>query len=164
MVRPTLVLLMFALAGCAVVKPVSDAARVDDIDARGASLFDCEKPYAFTRGCSSWNGGAYRVVIEDHDINLAFSADGRVVLIADAHSDRHAIFSMPFTFNLSSLSKAVNRSYVLVREVLDNSGIAVHRVRAIKISRDIVWGYVLELEADGYAALAAYSRQPQGAS
>lgn len=163
MARQILMPLLFAIAGCAAVKPVPDAAKADDIIASGF-LFDCEKPYAFTRSCSRWNGGAYRVVIEDFDIKLAFSEDGRVVLIADAHSDRHAIFTNPFTFNLSSLSKAVNRSYFLVRKVLDSSGVAVHRVRAIKISRDVVWGYVLELEADGYGALSVYARESASAS
>lgn len=153
-----LVALSSVLAGCAVVKAVPDAADADDIHGYGL-VFDCEKPYAFTRGCSQWNGGGYRIVIEDFDIDLAFSADGRVVLITDAHSDRHAIFTNPFAFNLSGLSKAVNRSYGLVREVLDNAGIPVLRVRALKGHRDIVMGYVLELGADGYPPLSAYSQQ-----
>jgi hypothetical protein len=157
MPRTILICILTVLAGCVDVKPVADAAVADDmVEWLPPRTFNCTKPYQLTHYCDWASGGTYRAVIDHFDIDLAFSDDGRVVLITDAHQDWHDVFRNPFIFNSPTTSGAVNRSYQLVRRVLDHAGIPVERVRAMKMYGNII-GYVLELREDGFPPLAAYS-------
>ena len=143
------------LAGCATIHTVPQASHEDSVS---WLTLACNKPYVLAQDCSWFSVATRAIVLNGMDVKVAASADGRIILVMDAHPFRDTMLGNPFTFNSKRLSDASNNSYYEVRKVLDDNAVEVIKVRAVKTLGDI-YGYLLELAADGYSFLIPFTKQ-----
>jgi hypothetical protein len=133
-------LALATLAGCASTPPVEET---DGVDSMWASK--CED-YDFTRDCSYMWGADRDVTISGLEMRVAGSTSGNFIMIMHPTRDPMAIFSR------KSRSVHVNNSYRAVEELLKQKELSV--LRTVLIGKtDIIKGYVIEVDGDGYAVL-----------
>ncbi|HEY2773835.1 MAG TPA: hypothetical protein VGK20_07260 [Candidatus Binatia bacterium] len=140
------------MAGCSGRRPTEPAAV--NRDAMAVGSFNCKTPYFFTRDCSMYTGASKTIKIDDTAVEIAGSGDGKVVLVMDAKL-AGAIPSSAVSLSLlkppaSETYKDTSLARILRR--LSRGGIAASRIRPV--TRDgQVYGFVLEMNGDGYAEL-----------
>lgn len=117
----------------------------------------CNKPYDLTQDCNNWAGASRKIVINDFDIKVAGSEDGKVVLVMDAHLFKNSLKS-PFSLYSKSHTEASNNSFKSVSELFEQKGIKILRVLPLR-SFENIDGYVMELNEDGYTILKEYSKK-----
>ena len=156
--------LVAVLAGCAVVKPVPESADQKQIYALAMS---CESHFPLTQDCSNLTGPEQLIVIDEVRVKVAGSAAGDIVLVESGNkAGEFAVDTVTGFFNPLFLvapqnmvaSQGANGAYSAVTEVLDQNGISITRVHAVRggVGLD-VYGYVLELGGDGYSVLKNYA-------
>ena len=150
----TCILVSSLAAGCATVNTVGSSGTEKSIN---TLLMTANRPYPFEQDCGM--SGAQRVInIDGTDVRVAGSADGRTVLVMDAHPIFNAFMQPPLMLNNPVHSEAVNDGCLAVQKVMDKNEIEVLLTRPVK-SLGNIDGYVLELDGDGYSLLKSYSKE-----
>lgn len=149
------VISLISLVGCtSSTQIVSDAEGNDKINTMRLS---CNGPYEITQDFIGWRGVLTRVlVIDDFEVKVGASEDGKVVIVMDAHQLKNE-YNDPFTWNSKTHSLASNESYQAVRKVLDKNNVEVIKVRSLESFGNID-GYAIELASDGYSVLKPYTK------
>lgn len=102
----------------------------------------CKKPYKLDQDCSSWSGAKRTIKINEKEIKVAGSTDGKIILIMDKQF-------VPDDARLSSC-------FQLVKEKLLSNGIGIIKVTKLVTGKKD-YGYILELNGDGYSILKNYT-------
>jgi hypothetical protein len=107
-------------------------------DQKSAFSLSCKKPYKLDQDCSIWTGAKRTIRINEKEINVAGSADGKIVLIMDN--------------KLVTDNAKLSLCCRLVKEKLLANGIGI-----IKITKFIMgkkdYAYIFDLDNDGYSFL-----------
>lgn len=142
--------------GCVSTPLVEDAAGEEDVSTVSVT---CEKPYKLTQDCSSWSGAKMVVAVDDHELRVAASADGDVILVMDAHlwANSFALRDF-FLMNSPTHSRASNSNFEVLKEFLEGKGVKIERVRPMTSFGNID-GYFLELDRNGYNFLRALNEE-----
>jgi len=112
-------------------------------------------PYLLEQDCSIWSGATRKIKINDYDVKVGASEDGKIILVMDAEFLRMTATEF-YTLNNPTHSVAVNNSFVIVKKVLNKNNVKINRVRALK-SLGNIDGYVMELDKDGYSLLKKFT-------
>ena len=147
-----LTVMALTLAGCAATPTVPDTSDAESINTISMT---CQSPYELAQDCSGWSGATRTVMIDGFEVKVAGSADGKVILVMDAHLMANT-FSDIGLLNSPTNSKASNDSFYAVRSLMTAAGIQIQRVRPLR-SFGNVNGYILELTSDGYTVLKHHS-------
>lgn len=102
----------------------------------------CNKPYKLGQDCTIWSGAKRTIWIEEQEMKIAGSDDGKIVLVMhDRLVDEASVLAC---FNL-------------VRdELLEKAGIHIMNVVKV-VNKGKIKGFVLELDGDGYSFLRNYT-------
>jgi len=140
----TVLLLSTALVGC-VSTPTVVSYKGAPVNAVNAISMSCSDPYALTQDCSIWTGATLRVNLNDKDVKIAGTADGRIILVM---TDR----LMPTQYEAEQSADAVQAVAAGVNaKLLKLEGLAA----GVNVT-----GYVLHFDRDVYVALKNKSTLP----
>ena len=156
--------LVAMLAGCTVVKPVPESADQKQLKALAIT---CESPFPLTQDCSNSSGAEKLIVIDEVRVEIAGSAAGDILLVESGNKvgefvldGVNALFNPFFLVAPQDIaaSQGANDAYSAVTGVLDQSGISITRTHAVRGLFGLdVYGYVVELDGDGYSVLKNYA-------
>ncbi len=98
----------------------------------------CKKPYKLDQDCSIWTGAKRTIKINEKEIKVAGSADGKIILVMDN--------------KIIPNNESVSCCFQLVKEKLAVNGVEIIKVTKLVFDkRD--YGYILNLNNDGYSFL-----------
>lgn len=144
------------LVSCASGPPppvVPEAVGVEPISGLRMS---CSHPVELTRDCSGFSGASLLVTLDGEPIRVAGSADGRHVLVQVEGLLDTARGGPGY------VSERSNRAFAVVKAALERQGIGLVSATPV-ISHGALFGYLLELDSDGYGWLAAQAAASQPA-
>jgi len=108
---------------------------------------DCTSPYLLTRGCNDSELAVMNVDLHGLEFNAAFSDDGAAILVM------HEMVS-------GGTTVLANMIFEGVRTELAAQEVSIQTVTAIQTryyeGADVVVGYLLKVNGDGYAVLKPY--------
>ena len=136
-----------AVIACTTPEPPLRIAIADGEEPVSAAALTCSKPVALTRDCSNWSGATRRLQIGGGPIAIAASDDGTRLLVMEPE----ARVTMKSRYEVTRINNAAAQRTI---DALARSHVAVRHARPL-ISLASVFGYLLELDGDGYDALVA---------
>lgn len=156
MKKSVLATCIVVLSGCVNV-PVSKEAN-GQTPTKFSSL-SCSSPFAFKQDCSESDAlfGTRIIKIEKAEVAITATEDGKNLLMLDAHYIKHQLEKPPFVFNSFVVSNASNAGYASIKSTLENQGVHIVKASPIVMFNSDIYGYVIELDADGYSYLKKYT-------
>lgn len=147
---------IIVLSGCVNV-PVSTEAN-GQAPTKFSSL-SCSSPFAFKQDCSESEAlfGTRIIKIEKAEVVVTATADGKNLLMLDAHYVKHQLATPPFVFNSFVVSNASNAGYASIKTTLEAQGVHIVKASPIVMFNSDIYGYVIELDAEGYSYLKKYT-------
>ncbi len=144
------------ISGCVSSPIVKDAKDEEMI----SSLFaTCNDPYELSEDCSIFSGATRSIYIDNFEIKIAGSADGKTVLIMDTEIAYNACIA-GLTFSLITNSQRANRSYELIKQELNKKGLPISKVQPFG-SYGNVDGYFIHSNEDIYSYLKIFSKEKE---
>ncbi len=116
---------------------------------KSAFFLSCKKPYKLDQDCSSFSGAKRTIKINEKEMNIAGSADGKIVMVTNNQ----------IVTNKARLALCC----CLIKEKLLANGI-----RIIKVTKFIVgnkeYAYIFDLDNDGYSFLKNFTVEREEAT
>lgn len=137
---------LLCVLACAGKPPPPRIAIAADEEPISAWKASCGNPVRLTRDCSTWTGPTKKLRIGGAAIAIAANDDGTHVLVM--------VPDLKVGTGGYEVTRLANLGSQRAVDALGSAGIAVRHARPM-ISSGMLFGYLLELDGDGYAALVA---------
>ena len=143
-----LVSLVFILAGCVSVPPISGSVEE-------TRTIYCDEPIKFTQDCSDIVGPKREISIAGVKSKVASNAEGTIIFTIwpNPVSDKAKDF---YLLNSPNNSKSTNQSAMSIKKLFNDNEIAIIELRYIEMMHNIM-GYIFYLDKDGYSVLKQYT-------
>jgi len=112
-------------------------------DTRSAVTLSCKKPYKLDQDCSIWWGAKRTIKINEKEIKVAGSTDGKIILLMDN--------------KIATDNERLSSCFQLVKEKLLSNGVEILKVTKFIFARNKDYAYILALNNDGYSILKNYT-------
>jgi hypothetical protein len=129
-------------SGC-VSTPPSVSYNGEQIPTVGMLSVSCKKPYELSQDCSGISGAKRDIVFENHEVRIAGSEDGTIILIMGKGAIK--LETMKLTVATSA-----------IEQYLIDEGFTILERKAIA-GNDEVAGYYLVFDGDAYSRLKQFS-------
>lgn len=125
----------------------------------------CDKPYDLVQDCAikagwgdSISGGTRRTVaINAQEIDIAGTADGKVILIMATEEFREGLENKFYPESAELQTQETNKCFEAVTAVLNDNNINILKMIKVISSRGQIDAYLIEVDGDGYSILRQYS-------